>query len=616
MKIKGLFLLTLYWLFAVSCGGGGGGGGFVPASPGGGGGDDPPVVVISATASRTAGVGPLSVFFNAAIDSEDDAFHALSYVWDFGDPTSGSWALSGKSKNAESGPVAAHIYETPGVYTATLTARDETGIVGQREFSITVNDPEAVYAGTNTICISDNADFNGCPAGAGQVTTTDILDMEERVAAGRRVLLRRGASWTTDGAAYYREISGPVTIGAYGACSSPDERGICANAPLIHLTGGAEGGIFNLYKTTDWRIQDLHITGDTTRWGATGGATDWRQLLFLRLKMSGFNTPLGNSHWDTDGHDQITVADCDISDADSNILYIGSERLALLGNRLRNPAQSHVLRVWQAYLGVISHNEMSGASLYTTSGRHALKFHGPNQEILANAGNGESGLVHPSRFVVIANNVFGSSGPWQVCVGPQYEGIDERLRDIIVEKNRFLAGWGAISATPVQAALLIWASKVTVRNNLFDGTGSSSYYTGLMITRRGNEPAPDGNRVYHNTIYKAAVQGAYTSCEGIRLGEQARRTIVRNNLAYLAPEADLMQLFHDDSPDLTESHNFLAANNQWIDPDNANFLLKDFRLRADSVYRDQGTAVPVLDDFAETVRPQGAGFDPGAFERI
>ena len=75
-----------------------------------------------------------------------------------------------------------------------------------------------------------------------------------------------------------------------------------------------------------------------------------------------------------------------------------------------------------------------------------------------------------------------------------------------------------------------------------------------------------------------------------------------------------MQLLHDDSPDLTQSHNFLASSNQWIDPDNANFLLRDFRLRGDCDYLNQGTAVPVLDDFAETARPQGAGFDPGAFE--
>lgn len=420
------------------------------------------------------------------------------------------------------------------------------------------------------------------------------------------MLLRRGASWATDGAIYFRNIEGPVTIGAYGVCSNPDERGLCANAPLIHRSDATEQSLFNFYKTTDWRIQELHLTGDTLRAGATGGATDWRQLLFLRLKMSGFGTPLGNSHWDTDGHDQVMVVDCDIADADSNIIYIGSERLALMGNRLGNASESHVLRVWQAYLGVISHNEISGASCNTDRGRHAIKFHGPSQEVLANAGNGEGGLVHPSRFVIIANNIFGSSGPWPVCVGPQYSGIDERVTDVILEKNRFFSGYGVVSATPVQVSLNLWARRVTVRNNLFDGTGSSRYYAGIQIDRRGIEPAPTDIWIYNNTLYKADVTpGEYTSCEGIIVREAARQTVFVNNLAYLSPTATVVELIRNESPDLTEHHNLLAGGNQWINPDDANFLLKDFRLLPDADALDQGATVSVFDDLAGTPRPQG-----------
>lgn len=614
MTMWRIFILPLTLLCLTACGSGSG----TSNKPGDSGGNtDDNVIRIDAAASRSSGVAPLGVFFNAGIDTADASFHNLEYSWDFGDPASGDWAATNSNKNSDKGPVAAHVFEAPGDYTVTLTTRDQNGTVNQQQIAITVDDPETVYTGTSTVCISRTAsdDFTGCPSGAQHVLMDDIDQLPDHIAGGKRVLFRRGDYWETNGSASYANISGPVTIGAYGNCDNPDGRGICDNAPRIHLAGDETQGLFSLHKTSDWRIKDLHITGDLTRWGVIGGNTDLYAILLYRLRTEGFTTPLGNSHWDTNGHDQVMLVDSDVSETNGNSVYIGSERLVVMGNHLRNSHTTHVLRVWQAYMGVVSHNDISGASLNSDSGRHALKLHGPSQEVLSNAGDGRGGLVHPSRFIVIADNIFGSSGPWPVAIGPQDALHDERLRDILIEKNRFYAGYGDQSTTKVQISLNIWARQVTLRNNIFDGTGSSNYYTAVNISQRGTAPAPMDVRIYNNTIYQNGSFTGYSSHRGINIADAASQVIARNNLIHLPPGGTVAEMISNESADLIADHNLLTDTPGLTDPDNIDFLQKDFRLDDGSPAIDAGTPVPLLDDCEGNHRPQGAAYDMGAFER-
>ena len=69
-----------------------------------------------ATPSRTRGVAPLAVFFDASQTtsvSYPKSFHHLHYAWDFSDP--------GSRRPQATGPVAAHVFESPGTYTVNLT---------------------------------------------------------------------------------------------------------------------------------------------------------------------------------------------------------------------------------------------------------------------------------------------------------------------------------------------------------------------------------------------------------------------------------------------------------------------------------------------------------------
>jgi chitodextrinase len=167
----------------------------------------PGSITPSIAPTRLSGVAPLAVSFDATgttASSTSRPFHELEYRWDFGDPggspVSGTtWNAGSRpglsSRNAATGPVAAHVFETPGNYTVVLNVFDGTN-AASTSVNITVQDPNVVYAGTNTICFSTSGNFSGCPAGASTITTSNWLTVRSSLATNRRLLLRR--EWSMD----------------------------------------------------------------------------------------------------------------------------------------------------------------------------------------------------------------------------------------------------------------------------------------------------------------------------------------------------------------------------------------------------------------------------------
>lgn len=590
------------------------------------------------TASRTTGVAPLGVNFTAGVPASvpgSRPFHDLDYVWDFGDPSGNVWAVSRKSKDTAQGPVAAHVFETPGTYTVTLTTSDQGGPISVETVQITIQNPDLVYSGTNTICICDTTsnDFAGCPNGAQQISTDDVSDIKSAVASKRRILLHRGSSWSSDGldpseTRIGYSIVGPVTIGAYGNCTDPDERGICENAPVVNLNYPITYGdpeyeyktFFSISRASDWRIKDISFIGNYDYDIMAGGAIDIGPFLFLRLKTTGFRLAISISLSQSTGHDQLMVVDSDLSDAYINVMYAGYENMAVMGNSFRDARTSHVVRIWQAYNAVISHNCISGASLDNNNGRHALKLHGVSEDKLTD----QYGTRERTSFVVLADNVFGTSGPWSVCIGPQDSLNDQRLTDIIVEKNRFFADYGNLSSRLVSRPLTVWARDVSVRNNIFDGNGSDPSYAAVVIEQRGIEPLPSGIMVSNNTIYKTDfdnIQGAWNYFAGVQVENTAGNIGVFNNLAVFPENSkgELIAIIRNmDDSHVTESNNLLIQNSYsgLKMPDLPNHLKRDFSLLNNSPAIDQGATIQLLRDFAGVLRPVNGVFDIGAFEYI
>jgi len=83
--------------------------------------NNPPTAVISA--APTAGEIPLTVAFTGTASSDPEG-GALTYLWNFGDGITSTLASP------------AHLYQTPGIYTVTLTVRDPLGTTGSANVQI------------------------------------------------------------------------------------------------------------------------------------------------------------------------------------------------------------------------------------------------------------------------------------------------------------------------------------------------------------------------------------------------------------------------------------------------------------------------------------------------
>lgn len=124
-------------------------------------------ITVSLVASRTSGPAPLAVHFSAigttsAISGVTDPLRQLLYEFNYGDSGAGVWTVTGESKNVSiGGPLGAHVFETPGVYTVRCTATRGAS-TGFQEVTITVQDPSVVYpGGADYFCVAVRQLFGG-----------------------------------------------------------------------------------------------------------------------------------------------------------------------------------------------------------------------------------------------------------------------------------------------------------------------------------------------------------------------------------------------------------------------------------------------------------------------
>jgi hypothetical protein len=570
--------------------------------------------------SRTTGVAPLAVhFFSTFVsgDEKSDRFHHYDYTWNFGDTGSGNWGTTGKSKNITKGAVAVHIYENPGVYNITLTIRNHSVVVGTENYSVTVIDPDSFYSGTKTTCVnvSGDSNFTGAPTGSRHISTNDIPTITQYATAGSRVLFKRGSSWTVSSNLNWPNNTGPVTIGAYGTGTGLDfQTGIYNNNPHITITGN----FFSQDSKQDWRVMDLHLINAARTFHAIGGAESMQRQLFLRLKIEGFASGIVTTHWNNSKcmqNDKLVYASCNISDADSNDIYCGSERLAMLGNVLKDTRQSQVVRVWLAYHSVIQHNIISGSCLdMTTNAREALKIHSTKTYELGTPVNGTSILRNETEYLIVSDNIIGSSGPFPFQIAPGTSAsTEERLSNLIIERNRVITDYGLTGGDLAQTGLNIWSIRYcTVRNNIFDGTESKDNYNGIVVLKLGVSPTPAYTEIYNNTIYRGdSSSGVH---RGIHIQSTATLTTVRNNLISFPYATGTVYGLVDEATDTVSYNNLLTNTAGFVDPNNATPLSRNFKLQAGSPAENQGTNVPVYDDYYMNPRPESLS-DLGACEQ-
>ncbi len=501
---------------------------------------------MNTVASRFTGVAPLAVFFDATATtgSVTHPFHELVYTWSFGDPAGGAtWGYgtgSNNSKNAASGPVAAHVFETAGTYVVNLTVKDGVNTVSNSCMQIAVQDPSVVFAGPKTICMNRTLGaLAGCPAGATEYT--DLAgDFDVAVAAnlatGKRLLVNRGETWFTSAFAPL-DKTGPWTIGAYGAGAKP----IVQRAAGVTILGIGIGGGGIL---TDARVMDLTLDGTPGGVSTKGlaGVGTFDQFTLLRIDI--INTLVGfeldlNQGGLARAWDQFTIADSTVSighpGGGGNSMFLAASRQAILGNQLdNNGIGEHNYRSMYWSKLVLSNNTFttpnSGKANITLRGAHWLAGLGP---VPAN--------TYSQYGVISDNEIIGGPGvdvPVNTSIDPS---VPARTRYLIFERNWWhghpgVAGGGT--------ALGLNSDFSTVRNNILDLTdaGNAGYRcfdVAVAIGGPGDpptQPNPTTNWFYNNTCYTNAPLTVASVFRGINLSATADNTTIKNFLVY-APNA-------------------------------------------------------------------------------
>ena len=498
-----------------ACGNSGGGG----ASSGTSGASSvvPTALTSSLVASRMSGVAPLSVFFDASATTSPHTafpFHEIKYAWSFGDPAGGAtWTFGTRpgqiSKNTAHGPIAGHVFETPGVYTVALTAFDGAN-TSSKTTTITVTDPNAVFNGTNTICVASGTlpvgGANGCPTGAGVHNLATLPAVTALATGGKRILLKRGDTWSVSGVSYIGNSN--VIFGAYGSGATPK---------ILFTTDNYGFAIAN--NVSNLVFMDLDFDGGvpitTINKRAFAGGTANNNITILRATGTGVADAAMLSG------DNLFIVDSNFSNfaggsGNVGIWVADSTRLAIMGTRIFDASHiEHNIRTQGASKAVYSNNTIAGPALT----KQGLTIRG-------NAGWTE-------QVVVSDNDISGGpAGAGQlVQFAPQNTASYERIRDVIFERNYV---WGDVG-TGVGSEV---CDRATIRNNIFslNGASGSAHGIDIVFANTVGVPPSSSHFVYNNSFYYAGTLG-FNAVNAFSLnGVYPSGTLVKNNLAY-APGA-------------------------------------------------------------------------------
>jgi len=558
-------------------------------------------ITASISTSRTSGVAPLAVFFDASGTTHSDGsvrpFHHLYYEWDFDDDEAGTWATSGKNKNEAIGPVAAHVFDSPGTYTVNLDVKDAEGVTDNgNTVEITVSDPDTVFSGTSTVCFSNDTSFTGCPSGATEVSnTSDLSDLNSYIGSGKRLLLNRGDTWTT-GSVNVDDYDVGL-VGAFGSGAKP----------ILSLSKSDKWEYaFRVEEATDWRIMDLDVrmtsqyVGIAVRLTCNASLDPAENILVYRVDSTeAFGMVYGQCHENT--AEKLFIVEGSSDDEDT-LGYVNGITAAIMGVDGSNTAtdDSHLFRTSYWSPGVIQHNDFGTPA---DANDHILKIH-------ATAAGSCTVCGLWNEKIVVSDNVFSCLSTdvtaCNVAVGPQSSGYDERIRDVIFERNY----WDDIRGN----ALTVWATKVTTRNNIFKGQ-ASDHGSRVFVDldgKRGSNPdiTIEYLEVFNNVCYDPdeAVTCIAIDTSDVSTGE------ARNNLLHTPSGGTLVS---GCGAGCTSSDNYSAGSNPFVEASpsaDEDYQIDPEGALAEYIIDDGYSVDAVLEDYAGASRPKGSSHDIGAYE--
>jgi PKD repeat protein len=433
-------------------------------------------VVPSLVASRVSGTAPLAVHFDATASTSSavgDAFRQVTYTFDYGDSGSGTWSTNSQSKNSDSGgPLGAHVYETAGTYTVTVTADDGT-TSASTTVSITVSNPDTVYSGTNTICIDTTGGTTGGPSGCTYATSMPTIE------SNKRYLIKRGQ--TISGFTVPSTVTG-VRIGAYGTGAKPVVDGAIylnnnstpTTAQWVEDVVVADLDVRNgiVQVMCGRHIALLRCTLDLA--GSTATSILFADSLAYYSQSSGTGGDPGRVLARSDFYipKYVFVVECYQrgvnTDVDQGLLHgiWGSVDCAAFMGNDSYTANQHLLRFYLARKALVQHCILADKS--ADGSRHAIKLHsgGLNPFLDAYESAAPAGTWVSSNNIIRYNTLGASdsNNAWTVNIAPQNTGSAEGVQDTILENNTFINS--ASKGVDIQAGP---ARRTTTRSNTLTG---------------------------------------------------------------------------------------------------------------------------------------------------
>lgn len=543
---------------------------------------------------------------DGGLNADWASFH---YEWNFGDAGAGNWATgrqnvdgSYPSKNETTGFVAAHVYESAGLYTVTLTVTDDVG--GTHEYTQDVEVLSEPAGGWITYYVS-SSDPNASDSNLGTDPAAPLATAGagfSKLGPDVRVLFKRGDTWTiTDKLS--KSPSGPALIGAYGTGPEPSiECDPSMGTQYALYIGG-----------TDVRVCDLSIVG-TYPTDGTGNAalqlgSSVANMLVSRIAIS--NTGASGFNGGNFGNGTIFY-ECRSTQSRSTGHYAEkATRFAVIGCDYNANDTSHCIYTHNIQKGVFAHNQL-------VDGDHTGL-------VLAGASTDTFG---PTKFIVVSDNYMADSN--YAVESSCHNSTYFEMWHCVIERNRLMA-----SSESVRLAAGV--QRTTVRNNECE-----SMVQVLVGNNLGASPHPASVYVFNNTIYTNAAYYAVRFEEDLTSHADLR---FENNLVrHFATNGALPAIF--DAFDVVNREVRIASNCYYA-PDTGRFAFidgtavdwaawllsgydessmnadplfedagsDDFRLRSGSPAINAGSARPhIRDDFYRNVRDSGS-IDLGAHER-
>jgi hypothetical protein len=520
-------------------------------------------LALKATATRVSGISPLLVFFDAtgttdsSITGATTAFQDVSYSWSFGDNNpsgTGTWANGSNaghnSKNMATGGVAAHLYITPGTdssYTVTVTARKGTN-TASCQLGVVAYDPAGSngFVGSATTCVSSSgtpvAGSGGCPAGASVLKSSSQSSINSSL-NGKQILFKCGDSFS--GGATFGGTK--FSIGAYGGCQGTQSNRPIFHSPLQVSTGTVVDGRLSDIdfestgsyalsttignETGPMTLYNLNSSGNNTSYYWSQG-TQWG---IIESTMTSMGTSIGVyvNYGQNNCLNASRAYNCGGTPAFENIAY-----QAVLGNSFNGvgatveSAGLELLRVSACRMCVISNNTLQNANNVGAT----LKFHSGNSYDTQNQWLGQ----YTELSEISDNHFLGKSGAQIVEIAPQNNQTDERIRNIVFERN-------LVDGSVDGAKVLVSARNVTIRDNVFYiPPGGQEPTFAVQVAQRGSEysspasPCPNGVgvcagsppinvEVYNNTCYQTSTCVGF---EGTSQIAPPNNSYAENNLFY------------------------------------------------------------------------------------